>query len=154
MPRLRSILFRQSNSLQRERMLRRLSMTVLFSSVSLLAYAQAKQAQTQVYTFVEQMPQLPGGGGQQRIAMELMKRVGYPAIDLRKQYTGSATVYFEVSPSGAVQHIKLLRATGSASVDSALVTAAKKLPRFTPGYQNGKPVTVSFTMPFSCIKPQ
>jgi protein TonB len=108
-----------------------------------------------VYTYVEQMPQLPGGGGgQQRIAMELMKRVGYPPIDLSKQYTGSATVYFEVSPSGAVQHVKLLRATGSASVDSALIAATKKLPLFLPGYQNGKPVTVGFTMPFSCFKPQ
>ena len=120
----------------------------------ILAAAKPKPEPEKVYTYVEQMPQLSGGGGQQRISMELMKRVGYPTIDLREQYTGSAAIYFEVSPLGAVQHIKLLRATGSASVDSALVTAAKKLPRFIPGYQNGKPVTVSFTMPFSCLKPQ
>jgi protein TonB len=116
--------------------------------------AKSKPEPEKVYTYVEQMPELPGGGGQQRIAMELMKRVGYPIIDLREHYTGSASIYFEVSPSGAVQHIKLLRATGSSSVDSALVTAAKKLPHFIPGYQNGKPVTVSFIIPFSCLKPQ
>lgn len=116
-----------------------------------------KPAPEKVYTFVEQMPQLPGGSGQQRIGMELLKRLmqqPLPPIDLRQQYTGSATVYFEVNSMGTVQHVKLLRATGSASVDSALVTVTKKLPRFTPGYQNGKPVTVSFTIPFSCIKPQ
>jgi protein TonB len=110
-----------------------------------------------VYTYVEQMPQLPGGGGQQAIGMELLKRLmrqPLPSIDLRQQYSGSAMVYFEVNSTGTVQHVKLLRATGSASVDSALVIVTKKLPRFTPGYQNGKPVTVSFTMPFSCIKPQ
>ncbi len=110
-----------------------------------------------VYTYVEQMPQLPGGGGMRSIGIELLKRLmqqPLPPIDLRQQYSGSAMVYFEVNSTGTVQHVKLLRATGSASVDSALVTVTKKLPRFTPGYQNGKPVTVSFTMPFSCIKPQ
>jgi protein TonB len=119
--------------------------------------AQPKLAPERVYTYVEQMPQLPGGGGEQAIGMELLKRLmrqPLPPIDLRQQYSGSATVYFEVNSTGTVRHVKLLRATGSASVDSALVTVTKKLPRFIPGYQNGKPVTVSFTIPFSCIKPQ
>lgn len=116
-----------------------------------------KPTPEKVYAYVEQMPQLPGGGGQQAIAMELMKRLmrqEMPPIDLRQQYSGSATVYFEVSSTGTVRHVQLLRATGSASVDSALVTVTKKLPRFIPGHQDGKPVTVSFTIPFSCIKPQ
>lgn len=123
------------------------------SAVPKMAVAEPEK----VYTYVEQMPQLPGGGGQQAIGMELLKRLmrqPLPPIDLRQQYSGSAMVYFEVNSTGKVQHVKLLRATGSASVDSALVTVTKKLPRFTPGYQNGKPVTVSFMMPFSCIKPQ
>lgn len=121
------------------------------------AAVRQKPTPEKVYTYVEQMPQLPGGGGQQAIGMELLKRLmrqPLPPIDLRQQYTGSATVYFEVNSTGTVQHVKLLRATGSASVDSALVTVTKKLPRFIPGYQNGKPVTVSLTMPFSCINPQ
>jgi TonB family protein len=156
---LRSIFSRQRHSRQWERMLRKLSMTVAFCSVSLWATAQTKPSAPakKVYTYVEQMPQLPGCGGQRAISMELLKRLmqqPLSIIDLRQQYTGSAMVYFEVNSTGTVQHVKLLRATGSASVDSALVTVTKKLPRFTPGYQNGKPVTVSFTMPFSCIKPQ
>jgi protein TonB len=139
-------------------MLRKLSMTVLFFSVSFWVNAQTKPVAPaeKVYTYVEQMPQLPGGG-QQSIGMELLKRLmqqPLPPIDLRQQYTGSAMIYFEVNSTGRVQHVKLLRATGSASVDRALITVTKKLPRFIPGYQNGKPVTVSFTVPFSCIKPQ
>jgi protein TonB len=146
----------------------RFTITVWLLTVALGAYGQQKYPKSlvaakpkpepeKVYTYVEQMPQLPGGGGQQSLGMELLKRLmqqKMPPIDLRQQYSGSATVYFEVNSTGTVQHVKLLRATGSASVDSALVTVTKKLPRFTPGYQNGKPVTVSFTMPFSCIKPQ
>jgi protein TonB len=113
-----------------------------------------KPAPEKVYTFVEQMPQLPGGCGTQRIWNEFQKRLRFPAIDLRQQYNGSATVYLEISPSGVVQHVKLLRFTGSAAMDSALTTAAKALPRFTPGYQNGRPVTVSITLPIACLKPQ
>jgi len=145
----------------------RLTATVWLLTLALSACAQQKApappvavrqkpAPKKVYTFVEQMPQLPGGG-EQAIGMELLKRLmrqPLPPIDLRQQYSGSATVYFEVNSTGTVRHVKLLRATGSASVDSALVTVTKKLPRFIPGYQNGKPVTVSFTIPFSCIKPQ
>ena len=128
-------------------------MTFFWLSIFRLALAQQQPA-PRVYTFVEQMPQLPGGGGVQRIWNEFQKRLRFPAIDLRQQYNGSATVYLEVSPSGMVQHVKLLRVTGSAAMDSALVTAAKELPLFTPGYQNGRPVTVSLTLPIACLKPQ
>jgi hypothetical protein len=37
--------------------------------------ARQKPAPEKVYTYVEQMPQLPGGGGQQAIANEILKRV-------------------------------------------------------------------------------
>lgn len=101
------------------------------------------------------MPQLPGGNGMQHIVNEFQRRLRFPLIDFsREQYSGHTAVYLEVNPTGAVQHVKLLRATGSIAMDSALTAAAKALPRFTPGYQGGKPVTVSLTIVFSCLKPQ
>ena len=130
----------------------RLSMLVFLGALGHLTYAH--QPAPRVYTYVEQMPQLPRGGGMGAVVMELQRRVRWPAIDLRKQYNSRATVYLEVNSAGTVQHVKLLRTTGSASLDSAFTAAAKALPRFTPGYQNGQPVTVSLTVPFGCIKLQ
>lgn len=144
---LRSILFRQSNSLQRERMLRRLSMTVLFSSASLLVYAQTKPVRTQVYTFVEQMPQLPGGGGTQAISNEILKRLRPSGKIEPSCYR--VMIYFEVNPIGAVQHARIIYSSQSKVIDSASLQAVRSLPKMRPGYQQGQPVTVSFTMPFS-----
>lgn len=129
-------------------------MTFLLVSVFLSARAQRPTA-PRVYTYVEQMPQLPGRGGTGSVAMELLKRARIPAVNFnREEYSGKATVYLEISPTGTVQRVKLLRGTGAAGVDSALVTAAKSLPRFTPGRQYGQPVTVRLTVAFSCIKLQ
>jgi protein TonB len=127
-------------------------MLVFLGAAGQLAYAQ--QTAPRVYTYVEQMPQLPRGGGMGAVVMELQRRVRWPEADLRKQYNSRATVYLEVSPTGTVQNVKLLRTTGLVSLDSAFTTAAKALPRFTPGYQNGQPVTVSLVVPFGCIKLQ
>ncbi|WP_370551398.1 MULTISPECIES: energy transducer TonB [unclassified Hymenobacter] len=56
-------------------------------------------------------------------------------------------VYFEVSPTETVQHARIKVASVSSTVDSAVLRAVRLLPPFRPGYQQGKPVTVSFTIP-------
>nr|GFB54456.1 hypothetical protein [Tanacetum cinerariifolium] len=45
----------------------------------------AEVVEDKVYTYVEQMPQLPGGGGQQAIVNAIQKAFRYPAVDLRNQ---------------------------------------------------------------------
>ena len=147
---LRSILFRQSNSLQRERMLRGLSMTVLFSSVSLLVYAQAKpvQTDTRVYTYVEQMPQLPGGSGQQAIDNAIMRRLRIPAIALEGQLPETRIRFsFIVATNGSLQDVKILNSTRSSAIDKAILNAVYSLPCLIPGYQNGRPVRVQLIIP-------
>ena len=143
---LRSILSPQSHSLQRERMLRRLSMTVLFFGVSIWANAQAKPAALaeKVYTYVEQMPQLPGGGGTQQIVTEITKRMRLSGKIEPSCYR--TILYFEVSSAGVVRHARVATASQSSAVDAALLQAVRSLPALRPGYQQGKPVAVSFTM--------
>ncbi len=127
-------------------MLRRLSMTVLFLSVSLWAAAQTQPAvlTEKVYTYVEQMPQLPSGGGTQQLAAEIMKRTQLSGKIEPSCYR--TIVYFEVSSTGLVHRAKIKKASQSAAVDAALLRAVGSLPTLRPGYQQGKPVAVSFTM--------
>ena len=129
----------------------KLSMTVSLLSVCWLACGH--QPIPHVYTFVEQMPKLPGGGGMATVFTEFHKRLRFPKQAIEEGY-GRAMIYFEVDPTGTVQHTRLLHSSGSASLDKALLTAAKTLPRFTPGRQHGRPVTVSLTLPVTCLKPQ
>ena len=100
------------------------------------------------YTFVEQMPQLPGGGGQLAIVMAIQKAVRYPSLALRNQVEGRVYVSFTVDSKGEVTDVKVVKGLGS-GLDEETMRAIKTLPRFIPGKQNGREVSVSFTVPIT-----
>jgi hypothetical protein len=108
--------------------------------------ARQKPAPEKVYTYVEQMPQLPGGGGMQAIAGEVLKRLKLlPGRVEPSCYRVLA--YFEVSLTGLIQHARIVRASQSAVVDSSFLAAIRSLPTLHPGYQQRRPVTVGLTIP-------
>jgi TonB family protein len=112
----------------------------------------AKQAadSNPVYTYVEQMPQLPQGGGQQAICLKILKRLHYPTFDSKEQLPESSIrVAFTVATDGTLQDAKLLASSHNASIDKALLDAVYTLPRLTPGYQNGRPVRVQLSFPIT-----
>ena len=98
------------------------------------------------YTFVEQMPELPTGGGQLAIVAAIQKAVRYPARALSNQVEGRVYVSFTVDPKGEVTDVKIVKGLGS-GIDEETIRAIKTLPRFIPGKQNGREVSVSFTVP-------
>jgi protein TonB len=98
------------------------------------------------YTFVEQMPELPTGGGQLGIVAAIQKAVRYPSMALRNQVEGRVYVSFTVDPKGEVTDVKIVKGLGS-GIDEETIRAIKTLPRFIPGKQNGREVSVSFTVP-------
>ncbi|WP_375415746.1 TonB family protein [uncultured Hymenobacter sp.] len=100
-----------------------------------------------VYTFVEQMPELPSGGGNVAIIQAIQDKLIYPKADAGSAAPeGRVFVSFTVNADGAVRDIKIVK--GLASVyDAAVVAAVQQLPRFNPGRQSGKAVAVSFTVP-------
>lgn len=110
--------------------------------------AKQETAPEKVYTYVEQMPELLGGGGQQRIVMELMKRFSYPAFSHSDQWPESnVKIAFVVNTDGSLQDIKLLVSSHNIIIDTALLAAAYAMPCLLPGYQNGQPVRVQLTFP-------
>jgi protein TonB len=106
----------------------------------------------QVYTFVEQMPQLPGGGGAQAIMAAIAQRYHYPAEALAQGVGGRLMVQFTVTTKGRVENIRIVRSL-RADCDSAAVQAVRELPNFKPGRQKGKPVAVNFTVPLNLHTP-
>lgn len=141
----------------------RLTATAWLLSLALSACAQQeapkppvagtpKPAPEKVYTFVEQMPQLPGGGGQQAIINEIQKRIRYPAIDTSKQMRYSGIKYtFVVDKTGKVRDVAMVASSDNPAVDQAIVDAVRSLPKLTPGKQEGKEVPVRFTINIACI---
>ena len=106
-----------------------------------------------VYTYVEQMPELPGGGGMQAIVSEFFKNF-HPSLAATRGERNRPIVHFEVGPDGKVYQVRMHTSSNSANFDSAMLAAVHAFPIFTPGRQNGKAVTVSFNLPISCYKPQ
>ncbi|MBH8570649.1 energy transducer TonB [Hymenobacter sp. BT584] len=98
------------------------------------------------YTYVEQMPQLPGGGGTAAIVAAIQKAVRYPSKALQNGVEGKVFVSFTVDPKGDVTDVKVVKGLGY-GLDEETMRAIKTLPKFIPGKQNGREVSVAFTVP-------
>jgi len=102
--------------------------------------------EAKVYTYVEQMPALPGGGGMAAIVAAIQKNFRYPAVDLRNQVEGRVFASFMVDENGDVSDVKIVKGL-TGTVDAETIRSIKSLPKFIPGKQNGRAVKVSFTVP-------
>jgi len=98
-----------------------------------------------VYTYVEQMPALPTGGGMMAIVQQIQQNLVYPSGPHQE---GRVFVSFVVRADGSVSDTKVVKSLAPA-YDEAVVAAIQKLPRFVPGWQGGRPVAVSFTVPIT-----
>ena len=101
-----------------------------------------------VYISVEQMPELPGGGGQEAIVAAIQRAVKYPGSALRAGVEGRVYVNFTVNAQGEIVDLKIVKGLGS-GLDEETLRAIKSLPKFIPGRQNGREVSVSFTVPIT-----
>lgn len=99
-----------------------------------------------VYTFVEQMPELPGGGGSVAVVQAIQQHISYPPRAMRDKVEGRVFVGFTVAADGAVQNVAVVKSLRS-DCDSVVMQAVKQLPRFEPGRQAGRAVAVQFTVP-------
>ena len=116
------------------------------------AMGRHKPASEQVYTYVEQMPQLPGGGGMAAIASEVQKRTHYPVIDASTPMRYSGIKYtFVVDTTGKVRDAAMVESSDNLAVDQAIIDAVHSLPKLSPGRQAGQTVPVRFTLTSSCI---
>lgn len=131
------------------RIVRQLVGCILVGGVTLPSAAQkVRPPVKKVYDFVEQMPQLPGGGGSAAIATAIQQRLIYPPEALNAQVDGRVFVSFIVTTTGAVTQVKVVKSLVTVC-DVAAVQAVRQLPRFTPGRQKGRPVCVQFTVPIT-----
>jgi len=100
--------------------------------------------ENQVYNQSEQMPGLPGGGGEARIQAAIQELIHYP----EHVVSGDTQVSFVVETDGRVTRPVLLNSLGTAT-DEAILDAALRLPRFEPGRQRGQAVAVRLRVPVS-----
>ena len=100
----------------------------------------------QIFTYVEQMPEFPGG--QAAVNEFLSKNIMYPEIAKESNIQGRVTVKFVVNEEGNVSDIIVVKGIGG-GCDEEAIRVVKKMPKWKPGKQNGRPVKVYFSLPIT-----
>lgn len=128
-----------------------------YAAVLLCAFALARPAAAQtreiapakkVYSYVEQMPQLPGGGGGKAIVDSIAVQLLRSEPALKEHLPGRVFLDFTVGEDGLVRDAKIVKGLDQ-DCDKAVLRAVQFLPRFIPGKQSGRSVAVAYTIPIT-----
>ncbi len=111
----------------------------LFSQVDTL-----RKSPPKVFMLVEQMPEFPGGDA--ALLKFLQNNIQYPSLERDNDIQGRVIVGFTVFEDGTVGDVNVKRGV-SKGLDEEAVRVVKKLPNFKPGKQQGKPVSVYYSLP-------
>jgi len=102
------------------------------------------------YTYVEKMPQYPGGDLEQ-VIQAIQKAFKYPDQALRNREEGRLIVGFVVTRTGLVTNMRIVQSV-SPSIDEEGLRAVATIStrRWKPGFQNHRAVEVGYSVPITC----
>ena len=129
------------------RLLTAMSVLAILLMVNTNAMAQSKKAANdKVLEKAEVMPQFPGGD--QAMMKFVSENVQYPEEAKEKEISGRVMVGFIVEKDGSISDVKVAKGIGG-GCDEEAVRVVKAMPKWKPGKEKGKPVRVSYMMPFT-----
>lgn len=99
----------------------------------------------EILTFAEQMPEFPGGN--EEMYKFLSKNIQYPQVARENGQDGKVVLTFVVGTDGKISSIEQVGRRLGWGLDEEAVRVVKSMPPWIPGKQNGKTVTVKFTLP-------
>jgi TonB family protein len=97
-----------------------------------------------VFTPYEQMPEYVGGFG--ALAKFLSKNIIYPASAKSRGIDGRVIVQFVVTGNGGITNVKLISGIGG-GCDEEAIRVVNIMPKWIPGKEDGKPVSIYFNLP-------
>ena len=112
-----------------------------------LTTTHAQQTDTpcsKVYQVVEQMPQFPGG--QAAMMKFIADSLRYPSVACEHRIEGRVVVQFVVDCEGNILNPSVVRGIDPL-LDKVAIRVVKLMPKWIPGRQNGKPVSVVCLVP-------
>lgn len=99
----------------------------------------------QILTFAEQMPEFKGG--LEEMYKFLQKNIQYPPLARENGQEGKVILSFVVGTDGKISQIEQVGKKLGWGLDEEAIRVVKSMPPWNPGKQNGKPVTVKYTIP-------
>jgi protein TonB len=107
-----------------------------------LALSDARQP----YDVVEKMPQFPGG--QAELFKFISENMKYPVDAQKKKIQGRVILSFVVNEDGSISDVHVVRKVYP-SLDAEAIRVVKMMPKWQPGYQDGKAVKVRYVIPMT-----
>lgn len=100
----------------------------------------------QIYTVVQQQPVFPGG--QIAMAEFLRQNFNYPKRAHKKGIQGRVYVKFVVTKTGEVKDVTLIKGMDNCDeCNQEALRIVRIMPKWIPGLQNGKPISVYYSLP-------
>lgn len=99
----------------------------------------------QIFMIVEQNPEFPGGS--EGLNKYFQSNIRYPLKAQELGIQGKVFCQFTVRKDGTVGDVEVLRSSGDATLDAEAVRLVSKMPKWTPGKQQGKAVHCKFRVP-------
>jgi periplasmic protein TonB len=93
---------------------------------------------------VDQMPEFPGG--MEALINYMSHNIKYPVDAKEKGVTGTVYIKFIVDKTGHVINAKVKKGV-SRSLNKEALRVVNAMPVWKPGQQDGKPASVSYTIP-------
>jgi TonB family protein len=94
----------------------------------------------------EVMPRFQGG--ENGFQQYLKWAIRYPQVEMKDGREGTVYIYFEVTPRGAIENVRCVKGVpGASGLDREAVRVISEMPRWVPGFIDGRPVKVSMTVP-------
>lgn len=101
---------------------------------------------TDIYSVAEVMPQYPGGD--QAMMKYLGNNIVYPETCKEEGVEGVVFLSFVIDEKGELKDLEVLRSPDDRLAKNAMEVVTK-MPKWTPGKQDGKPVKVQYNLPIS-----
>lgn len=108
----------------------------------------AANANKDVYTIVEEMPQYPGGA--LALRKYLAYNIKYPRSAAEKGIQGKEFVSFVITKTGSVADARIISGVDP-SLDQEALRIVQSMPSWQPGKQRGKEVDVQYTLPINFV---
>ena len=103
-----------------------------------------EQEAEKVFDVVEQMPRFPGGEAE--LMQFLAKNMKYPNEAEKAKQEGRVIATFIVEENGQVTNAQVVKGVAPL-LDAEALRVIGLMPRWEPGYQDGKAVRVKYTLP-------
>ena len=109
--------------------------------------AQNTEPQEIPFAMVEQRPTFQGGDAN-KFTEWVLSQIVYPKEAQKHGVQGRVTLKFTIDEQGHLGNIEIIRSVDPA-LDAEAIRVVSSSPEWTPGYLDGRPVSVTYTVPLS-----